>query len=77
MSKMSQHCKGCRYDPKKRVGDDACPLTAMYWDFLARNRETFASNHRMSLALKNVDRIPADELEAIKQVAARERASLA
>ena len=77
MSKMSQHCKGCRYDPKKRVGDDACPLTAMYWDFLARNRETFASNHRMSLALKNVDRIPADELEAIKQVAARERARLA
>jgi deoxyribodipyrimidine photolyase-related protein len=76
MSKMSQHCKACRYDPKKRVGDDACPLTAMYWNFLARNRETFASNHRMSLALKNVDRIPAEELAAIEQVATRESARL-
>ncbi|MCX6387177.1 MAG: cryptochrome/photolyase family protein [Solirubrobacterales bacterium] len=76
MSKMSQHCKGCRYDPKKRVGEDACPLTAMYWSFLARNREKFAGNHRMALALKNLDRISPDDMLGIQEVASRASAGL-
>jgi len=29
VNRMSDHCKGCRYNPKKRVGDDACPLTTL------------------------------------------------
>ena len=47
ISKMGQFCKQCPYDPKKRTGEDACPFTTLYWDFLARNEETFAGNHRM------------------------------
>ena len=47
ISNMGQFCKSCIYDPKKRTGDDACPFTTLYWDFLDRNSETFSSNHRM------------------------------
>ncbi|MFM7014480.1 MAG: cryptochrome/photolyase family protein [Actinomycetota bacterium] len=48
ISRMTNYCKGCEYDPKARVGDKACPFTTLYWDFLDRNREAFARNHRMS-----------------------------
>ena len=75
MSRMSRHCESCRYDPKRRTGPDACPLSAMYWEFLDRHRERFASNTRMSLALRNLERIEPAEMEGIRAVAtgARER----
>jgi deoxyribodipyrimidine photolyase-related protein len=57
INKMSDSCKGCRYNPKKRVGDDACPYTTLYWDFLARNEEAFSSNHRMSQQLAGMRRL--------------------
>ncbi|NPD03747.1 cryptochrome/photolyase family protein [Nocardioides sp. zg-1308] len=57
INKMSDHCGSCRFDPKVRVGDDACPFTAGYWWFLDRHRETFAGNHRMGRALQGLDRL--------------------
>ena len=42
INKMSDHCGDCAYDPKKRLGDDACPFTAGYWNFVHRNREMLA-----------------------------------
>ena len=57
LSRMTEHCKGCRFDPKKRVGDDACPFTTLYWDFLDRHRETFAKNHRMSQQVNGLNRL--------------------
>ncbi len=48
ISKMSDSCKGCAYDPKKRTGPTACPFTTLYWDFLARHDERFRKNHRMA-----------------------------
>ena len=47
ISKMGQYCKSCVYDPKKRTGEDACPYTTLYWDFLDRHADTFGKNHRM------------------------------
>jgi deoxyribodipyrimidine photolyase-related protein len=44
---MSDYCKTCIYDRKKRVGDDACPFTTLYWDFLLRHSERFAKNPRI------------------------------
>jgi deoxyribodipyrimidine photolyase-related protein len=57
ISKMSNYCKPCKYDPKKRVGDDACPFTTLYWDFLDRHREEFSGNHRMAQQLYGLDRL--------------------
>jgi len=44
INRMSDHCTKCRYNPKKRTGDDACPFTTLYWDFLARNEEALKGN---------------------------------
>jgi deoxyribodipyrimidine photolyase-related protein len=54
---MSDYCGGCPYDPRKRVGDDACPYTAGYWSFLHRNRERLEGNRRMTQALRGLDRL--------------------
>jgi deoxyribodipyrimidine photolyase-related protein len=57
ISKMSDYCKGCHFDPKKRTGDKACPFTTLYWDFLARHQPQFTSNHRMSNAMAGLRRL--------------------
>ena len=70
INRMSDYCSSCVYDPRKRVGQDACPFTAGYWAFLHRNRERLATNPRMGQALSGLDRL--SDLDAlIKQEAAR------
>lgn len=54
---MSNYCKECPFDPKKRIGEDACPYTTLYWDFLDRNRPSFAKNHRMGQQLAGINRL--------------------
>ena len=57
ISRMSQYCSGCSYNPKLRVGETACPFTTLYWDFLDRNREIFAKNHRMFQQINGLKRL--------------------
>ena len=61
ISRMSNYCKGCTYNPKLRTGDTACPFTTLYWDFLDRHQEEFAKNHRMArqyFGLKRLSDLP-------------------
>jgi deoxyribodipyrimidine photolyase-related protein len=57
INRMSDYCGGCRYDPKVRVGDDACPFTAGYWAFLARNEPALRDNYRMRQPLTGLGRL--------------------
>jgi deoxyribodipyrimidine photolyase-related protein len=57
ISRMSDYCKPCAYNPKLRTGENACPFTTLYWDFLDRHRETFAKNHRMSQQVFGLNRL--------------------
>lgn len=57
ISRMSNYCKSCTYNPKNRTGDDACPFTTLYWDFLDRHRDEFAKNHRMAQQVRGIDRL--------------------
>jgi deoxyribodipyrimidine photolyase-related protein len=70
IKRMSNYCRDCRYDPTRAAGDDACPFTTLYWDFLARHAETLSSNRRMSLQLKNLERKGSAELLEIRARAA-------
>jgi len=47
IDRMSDHCGGCRYQVKEKVGERACPFNLLYWHFLVRHRERFRSNPRM------------------------------
>lgn len=69
IGRMSDYCGGCRYHRRQRVGDDACPFTTLYWDFLARHRRRFAGNHRMGQqvpALDHLDDLPAVRARAVQ-----------
>jgi deoxyribodipyrimidine photolyase-related protein len=66
VKRMSNYCKGCRYDPSKRVGDDACPMTTLYWSFLDRHSTELGKNPRAALMMKNFERIEASELQLIR-----------
>jgi deoxyribodipyrimidine photolyase-related protein len=57
ISRMSNYCKPCAYNPKLRTGETACPFTTLYWDFLDRHKESFAKNHRMSQQIFGLKRL--------------------
>lgn len=66
IDRMSNYCKGCRYDPGAAIGEDACPFTTLYWDFLDRNQQKFQDNHRMTMQLKNLERKSSTDLKEIR-----------
>lgn len=76
IDRMSNACRGCRYDPKRAVGPEACPFTTLYWDFLARHEKLLAKNQRMTMQLKNVGRKDSKELRAIRRQADELKATL-
>lgn len=47
INRMTNFCRDCRFRPSVRVGEDACPFTAGYWNFLATNEQALRSNHRL------------------------------
>ncbi|MCJ7799015.1 MAG: cryptochrome/photolyase family protein, partial [Polaromonas sp.] len=57
IQRMSNHCKGCRFDPAQSTGREACPYTTLYWDFLLRHEDRLAKNPRMALQVKNLARL--------------------
>lgn len=65
ISRMSDYCAGCRYDPRKKSGPDACPFNLLYWDFMDRHAERFAENPRMGMIVRSWRRRSAADREAI------------
>ena len=67
IDRMSNHCKGCAYDRKKRTGDDACPFTVLYWDFMMRHQDTFVKNPRIARQVRAAQQL--SDIEAVQQTA--------
>lgn len=74
--RMSNYCENCRYKPAEAVGDDACPFTTLYWDFLLRHQKMLESNQRMRMQLRNLSRMDEQKKEAIGLQAADFRAAM-
>jgi deoxyribodipyrimidine photolyase-related protein len=70
IDRMSNYCRACPYDVRSLDSDDACPMNFLYWDFLITNAAKFRNNPRMTMMLKNLDRMPAEKMSAIKSRAA-------
>ena len=70
ISKMSDYCKGCRYQPATKHGPGACPFNLLYWDFYDRHGERFASNPRTAMMIRAWRRRPHSERQKITAEAA-------
>jgi deoxyribodipyrimidine photolyase-related protein len=66
IDRMSNHCKGCRFNPALSTGESACPFTTLYWDYMDRHADMLAKNPRMLMQLKNLNRLSAEQREAIR-----------
>ena len=77
IDRMSNYCRGCRYDPGESVGARACPYSTLYWDFLLRHEALLAGNPRMGMQVRNLGRLGPDRRRAIRAQADRIRISRA
>jgi deoxyribodipyrimidine photolyase-related protein len=66
INKMSDYCKSCSYKVTKKNGMDACPFNYLYWDFLDRNREKLAGNHRIGMMYKTFDRMGEEKKNTVR-----------
>jgi len=71
IDRMSDYCRGCRYDVRSRVGENACPFNALYWDFLARHEDRLRPNPRLRMPYRTWDRQPPEDQQATRVQAAR------
>ena len=76
IKRMSNYCSGCRYQPEKALGENACPFTTLYWDFLIRHQDLLRSNERMRLQIRNILRMNPEQRESVQQEAQMFRDSL-
>jgi deoxyribodipyrimidine photolyase-related protein len=70
INRMSDYCRHCRYDVTKRVGEDACPFNALYWDFLDRHRGKLGDNRRLAMPYRTWDKQSDEAREATRAQAA-------
>ncbi len=69
INRMSDYCADCRFDPKRKSGEDACPFNPLYWDFLVRNRERLGANPRLGQVYRTWDRMDDDKQDAYRRSA--------
>lgn len=76
IDRMGDYCKSCQYQRKERIGKQACPFNALYWDFFARHRDTLGKQPRLAITYRNLDRMDAKTLAQISAQAASHLANI-
>jgi deoxyribodipyrimidine photolyase-related protein len=54
IDRMSDYCKACRYDVRKKSGPDACPFNYLYWNFLIENEAKLGRNARLAMPYRTL-----------------------
>jgi deoxyribodipyrimidine photolyase-related protein len=67
VDRMSDLCGDCRYDPTQRTGEEACPFSTLYWDFMDRHRDRFAGIRRLRNPLRTLESFDPDELAELRR----------
>ncbi len=65
IDRMSDYCKSCAYKVAHKTGPDACPFNLLYWHFLIRHRDRFASNPRMAQMYRTFDKMDATRRDTV------------
>jgi deoxyribodipyrimidine photolyase-related protein len=70
INRMSDYCKGCRFNVNKKSGADACPFNYLYWDFLLRNKDKLKNNPRLAMIYRTAEKMSAEQLSDMRKSAA-------
>jgi deoxyribodipyrimidine photolyase-related protein len=62
---MSDYCADCRYQVKESHTEEACPLNALYWRFMAQHIDDFKTNPRTKMVYANWLKKPIEDRELI------------
>ncbi|GHC48474.1 cryptochrome/photolyase family protein [Neogemmobacter tilapiae] len=57
IDRMGDYCQSCAYDVRAKSGAKACPFNLLYWHFLDRQRDRFATNPRMAMIYRTWDKM--------------------
>lgn len=71
IDRMSDYCAGCAFDPKT-----SCPLTRLYWAYLARHEPTLRHNPRMMQPLSSLKKRSAEQRANDRESFERVKANL-
>lgn len=71
IKRMSNYCHGCQYKPEIQFGENACPMTTLYWNFLMKHQHALEKNPRTRLMTANLARISDDKKALIKAHASK------
>jgi deoxyribodipyrimidine photolyase-related protein len=71
VNKMSNYCGDCKFNYRNRTGDDACPFTTLYWEFLDRNHDALLDNPRMKFPVKNLQKLRQEKPEELAEIRRR------
>jgi deoxyribodipyrimidine photolyase-related protein len=61
VKRMSNYCDRCQYKPDIRYGEQACPMTTLYWNFLIKHSDALNQNPRTRLMTANLAKISTDD----------------
>jgi Uncharacterized protein related to deoxyribodipyrimidine photolyase len=66
IQRMSNYCSTCRFNPKARVGADACPFNTLYWNFLIVHEARLRANPRLGPTVLGLRRFNPAQRAAIQ-----------
>jgi deoxyribodipyrimidine photolyase-related protein len=69
ISKMSNFCKSCKFDPEEIIGENACPFNSLYWNFMKQNEGKLKSNQRLKFVYPTWYKMKEEKREKILETA--------
>jgi len=69
ISKMSNFCKSCKFDPDEIIGENACPFNSLYWNFMKQNESKLKSNQRLKFVYPTWYKMKEEKREEILKTA--------
>jgi deoxyribodipyrimidine photolyase-related protein len=69
LQRMGDHCASCPYQPKLRVGPNACPFNALYWHFFKQHQSALQGNHRLGMVYHQLGKTSADDVAQLQSQA--------